>query len=108
LLNLVWYFFAGAFLINAVPHLVKGITGQSHMTPFGRISSPVLNIVWSFANIVIGLFILGLATGNGGLVLPWQAGLEGTNLIIFLVGAFANAAFLANFWSNPKARLPWQ
>lgn len=105
---LLWYFLAGSFTWNAVPHLVKGITGQSHMTPFARVSSPVLNIAWSFANVLIALYITGLATGSGGLVLPWEAGLSGLNLWAYLIGGFVMAAWLASFWSNPKAKLPWQ
>lgn len=56
-MELLWYFVAGFFLFNSVPHLVKGITGQTHMTPFKRISSPELNVVWSFTNIVLGELI---------------------------------------------------
>lgn len=105
---MIWYFLAGFFALNAVPHLVKGITGQTHMTPFKRVSSAPLNVVWSFINIVITLFLLGYASGNGGLTLPWQANLVDTNLIAFLVGGFVAAVYLASFWSNPKAKLPWQ
>ncbi|OGE25113.1 hypothetical protein A3C26_02130 [Candidatus Daviesbacteria bacterium RIFCSPHIGHO2_02_FULL_39_12] len=107
-LELLWYFVAGFFLFNSVPHLVKGITGQTHMTPFKRVSSPVLNVVWAFTNIVLGLYVLGAATGSGGLTLPWNADLSGINLWVFLTGGFAVGAYLASFWSNPKARLPWQ
>ncbi len=107
-MELLWYFLAGAFGINAVPHLVKGITGQTHMTPFARVSSPVLNIIWAFVNVLGALFLFGLASGKGGLVVPWQAGLEDLKLLATLGGAFVNAAYLANFWSNPKAKLPWQ
>lgn len=107
-MELLWYFLAGAFHINAVPHLVKGITGQTHMTPFKRVSSPVLNIIWGFINVVVALFLLGLASGIGGLTLPWEANLIDTNLWAYILGAFVNAAFLAWFWTNPNARLPWQ
>ncbi len=107
-MTLLWYFLAGFTAFNAVPHLVKGITGQTHMTPFARVSSPVLNIVWSFINILLTFFFFGLASGNGTLVLPWNAGLDGMNLWVFLAGGFVCAAYLASFWSNPKARLPWQ
>lgn len=107
-LELLWYFLAGAFHINALPHLVKGVTGQTHMTPFARVSSPVLNIAWAFVNVVVALFLLGVASGQGGLVLPWNARLVDLNLWVYLLGAFGNGAFLAWFWSNPNARLPWQ
>lgn len=107
-MTLLWYFLAGFFAANCLPHIIKGITGQTHMTPFKRVSSPVLNVVWGFTNVVITLFVLGVASGNGGLTLPWSANLSDMNLIAFLVGAFACAAYLGYFWSNPKARLPWQ
>lgn len=105
---LVWYFLAGFFGFNGIPHLVKGITGQKHMTPFKRVSSPQLNIAWSFANFLISMFFLGLATQVGGFVLPWNGGLSGLNFWAFFAGAAAVAFNLAYFWSNPKARLPWQ
>lgn len=107
MLTLVWYFLAGFFALNSLPHLVKGITGQTHMTPFKRVSPPELNVIWGFTNVVGALFLLGVASGNGGLTLPWNAGLEGANFWAFLLGGFTVALYLSYFWSNPKARLPW-
>lgn len=107
-LQLLWYFFAGFFAWNSIPHLVKGITGQTHMTPFKRVSSPVLNMAWSFVNVILALFVLGLASGQGGLTVPWAADLAGMNLLVFLAGGVFCGFWLASFWSNPKARLPWQ
>lgn len=94
--------------MNSVPHLVKGITGQSHMTPFKRVSSPILNIIWGFINVVIALFLYGVASGQGDLTLPWDANLAGVNLWATLAGALVVGLWLASFWSNPNARLPWQ
>lgn len=107
-LELLWYFLAGAFQANAVPHFIKGITGQTHMTPFKRVSSPVLNIAWALINLVFAFLLLGVASGYGSLTLPWEANLVETNLWAYLAGAFVIAFFLASFWSNPNARLPWQ
>ena len=63
-----WYhyiacIFAGLFLANAVPHFVHGISGDSFPSPFanppGRgLSSPVVNVVWGLANLVIGYILL--------------------------------------------------
>lgn len=78
------------------------------MTPFGKVSSPVVNIVWAFVNVVIALFLLGVASGHGGLTLPWMANLVDTNLWAYLAGAAVNALFLAWFWGNPNSKLPWQ
>lgn len=107
-LELLWYFLAGFFAANGIPHLVKGITGQTHMTPFARVSSPILNVIWAFVNVVIAFWLFGVASGNGGLTPPWAANLSGLNLLATLAGAFVCAAWLASFWSNPNARLPWQ
>jgi hypothetical protein len=59
-----WYhyvacFFAGAFLANAVPHFVQGISGNSFPTPFANppgkgLSSPTINVLWALFNMVIG------------------------------------------------------
>lgn len=87
--------------------MVKGITGQTHMTPFKRVSPPTLNVVWSFINILFALFFLGLASGQGLLVVPWDANLADFNLWAYLIGGFVAAFWLASFWSNPNARLPW-
>lgn len=107
-MSLLWYFLAGVFVWNGVPHFVKGITGQTHMTPFKKVSSPVLNVVWAVINFLIGLYLLGIASGNGGLTTPWDANLRDTNLWAFIIGGALMAIYLANFWSNPKNKLPWQ
>ena len=106
-MELLWYFFAGFFAWNGIPHLVKGITGQSHMTPFKRVSPPELNVIWSFINIIIALFVLGIAAQTGTFSWPWDANLVGMNSWAFLAGGFVCALYLANFWKNPNARLPW-
>jgi hypothetical protein len=57
------YFFGGAFLMNAIPHLVSGVTGHSLQTPFASppgqgLSSPTVNVLWGFANLVIGYLLV--------------------------------------------------
>ncbi len=34
--HLISYLFGGAFLINAVPHLVSGVSGRPFQTPFAN------------------------------------------------------------------------
>jgi len=58
------YFLVGAFLVNSIPHLVQGITGQEFQTPFGALSLPIVNVVWGFINLAVGYSI---ATILGGL-----------------------------------------
>jgi hypothetical protein len=61
------YFFAGAFLTNAIPHLVSGLTGRPFQTPFAKppgkgLSSATVNVLWGFFNLAIGY---GLIAGVG-------------------------------------------
>src|SRR5258708_33106789 len=61
---MVWYayvgwFFASAFLVNAIPHVVQGVSGNRFQTPFASPrgigeSSAVLNVIWGFINLAIG------------------------------------------------------
>jgi hypothetical protein len=60
----VSYFFGGAFLANAVPHFVNGVSGRSFPTPFasppGRgLSSSTVNVLWGMANFVIAYLLVG-------------------------------------------------
>lgn len=52
------YFFTGVVLANGVPHVIWGVTGRSHLTPFGRNSPAVVNVVWGFMNFVGGYLLL--------------------------------------------------
>ena len=52
-------FFGGAFLTNAVPHVVSGVMGKPFQSPFAKppgqgYSSSTVNVLWGFFNIVIG------------------------------------------------------
>jgi hypothetical protein len=54
---------AGILLTNAVPHFVHGISGDSFPTPFANppgkgLSSPLLNVLWALANLLIGYILL--------------------------------------------------
>ena len=64
----VAHFVAGLFLANAVPHFVHGISGAPFQSPFASPpgvgeSSPLVNVLWGFANLVIG-YILLFGVGN--------------------------------------------
>ncbi len=61
--NFVAAFFAGAFLANAVPHFVHGISGNRFPTPFAHppgkgLSSPTLNVAWALLNLVAGYLLM--------------------------------------------------
>ena len=56
-------FFGGVLLINAVPHMVSGLTGRPFQTPFAKppgkgLSSSTVNVFWGFLNLVIGYLLV--------------------------------------------------
>lgn len=62
-MTLLALFFAGAFLLNAIPHLTAGALGQGFPTPFAKpsgigFSSPLVNFVWGTFNLVVGVILL--------------------------------------------------
>ena len=62
-LTLLSYFFGGVFLGNAVPHVVSGMTGRPFQSPFAKppgegLSSSTINVLWGFANIIIGYVLI--------------------------------------------------
>lgn len=75
-------FFAGAFLCNCVPHLVAGLQGMPFPSPFakppGTGDSPaVVNVLWGFFNLVVGLYLLShhpIAIESGSDLLALLAG----------------------------------
>ena len=57
------YFFGGAFLTNAIPHFVNGLSGQQFPSPFASppgqgMSSPTVNVLWGAFNIAIGYLLI--------------------------------------------------
>jgi hypothetical protein len=63
-----WYyyvacFFGGAFLANSLPHFINGISGRAFQSPFAKppgkgLSSPTVNVLWGFFNLVAAYFLL--------------------------------------------------
>jgi hypothetical protein len=96
--QLVAAFFSAAFLFNAIPHLVQGICGKRHMTPFSPSSSPATNVVWAWINLVVGVIIWSFLVTVPPTLQVW---------LVFGLGGFVTSLGLAIFWTNPDARLPW-
>lgn len=64
------HFLAGAFLANFIPHFVAGISGAKFQSPFANppgkgLSSPLVNVLWGFANLVAGYVLLMLYVPDG-------------------------------------------
>ncbi|RKP53659.1 hypothetical protein [Pararobbsia silviterrae] len=59
----VSYFFGGAVLANAVPHLVSGSMGRAFQSPFAKppgegLSSSTVNVLWGTFNLVVGYILV--------------------------------------------------
>jgi hypothetical protein len=70
-LSLLSYFFGGAFLANAIPHVVSGMMGRPFQSPFAKppgqgFSSSTVNVLWGSFNIVVG-YVLVFRVGDFGL-----------------------------------------
>lgn len=62
------YFLGGAFLTNAIPHFVMGLTGHPFQSPFATpsgegLSSAAINVLWGYLNAVIAYLLL-VRVGN--------------------------------------------
>lgn len=96
----VSYFFAGAFLANFVPHYVRGMSGQRFPSPFASPpgkgeSSPLINVLWGFLNLVVGLLLL--QPGD------FHLGVNGASVAL-LVGALVVSVMLARAFGDVYAQ----
>ncbi len=86
-------FLAGMLLVNGVPHFVRGVSGERFQSPFAKPpgrgeSSPVVNVLWGFFNLLGSGLLLG-AGGPG-----FTPGLNPHSLA-FSLGALTTGVFLA-------------
>jgi hypothetical protein len=69
-----WYhyimvFFSAAFLTNAIPHFVTGVSGSPLPTPFADppgkgLSSPFINVLWALFNFLVGYLLFRFSRMN--------------------------------------------
>jgi len=91
-----WYhflacFFAGAFLANAVPHFVHGVSGDPFPSPFANppgkgLSSPTVNALWGLGNALVGYLLFRV-----GKISPERK----WNLVVLFIGAITMSIMLS-------------
>jgi hypothetical protein len=83
------YFFGGAFLANALPHLSNGISGRPFQSPFASppgqgLSSSTVNVVWGFFNLVAA-YLLIVWVGTFDLHNVVHVALAGAGILVMAV-----------------------
>lgn len=49
----LWYLLIGFLLGNGMPHFLFGSAGKIFRTPFGKNSSPRMNVSWGLCNFIL-------------------------------------------------------
>ncbi len=83
------YFFGGAFLANALPHLGNGVSGRPFQSPFAKppgqgLSSSTVNVLWGFLNLVVA-YLLVVRVGSFSLLDNAQVIALGTGFLLMSV-----------------------
>lgn len=94
-LNLISYFFGGAFLCNAIPHVVSGLMGRPFQSPFAKppgqgLSSSTVNVAWGVLNLAVA-YILICRVGEFSLRSTADAAILGLGFL--LIGLFCARHF---------------
>ena len=94
-----WYhylalFFAGAFLVNSVPHFTNGVSGRPFPSPFASppgqgMSPPTVNVLWGSFNLIVGIILCRVGRFDSNrLVSLLTVGIGGLLTAIMLANAF--------------------
>lgn len=93
----VAFLFAGAFLGNAIPHLVNGVSGRPFQSPFASppgqgLSSSTVNVLWGMFNLAVG-YVLVARVGRFDLR-------RTRHVIVLGLGAFLISLMLARHFGE--------
>ena len=94
-LHLVSYFFGGAFLSNAIPHVASGSMGRPFQSPFATprgegLSSSTVNVLWGVFNLAVAYVLICRV---GGFDLHSTVDVATLGLGFLLMGLFAARHF---------------
>lgn len=97
----VAYFFGGAFLANAVPHFVNGISGHPFQSPFAHppgegLSSATVNALFGLFNLAVG-YVLVCRVGKFDLRTTKHVLLLGVGVLLMAV---MNALSFGRFYGG--------
>ena len=103
---IVLSFLAGLLICNAVPHLAAGLRGEAFPSPFAMpwgvgLSSPLVNVVWGWINLFLGLAIMPRLVLFSP-VMP----LFNTLWLSFALGFLLAGVFLARHFGRVRSSAP--
>lgn len=83
------FFFGGAFLANALPHIGNGVSGRRFPTPFASppgkgFSSATINVLWGFFNLGMAYLLL-VRIGDFDLRNPVHVALVAAGMLLMAV-----------------------
>ncbi len=93
-MSYILFFLFGFFAANGVPHFVKGITGEKHMTPFGKPSSAQVNVLWGTANFYVAFWMAYWAGDFDYSVLSAS--------LLVVAGVLLAGSICTRLWSNDE------
>ena len=88
---LILCFIAGVLFANGAPYFLKGITGERHQTPFGKLGTAAESVVWGWLNFVVGVLIWHIA--------PTQSHPRAT-FVAVSAGVLLTGVMLAGNWAR--------
>ncbi len=91
-MSYILFFLFGLFAANGVPHFVKGVTGERHVTPFGKPSSAQVNVIWGVVNFYIAFWLAYWAFDFEFMVMPAT--------IMVASGILVISTVCARLWSD--------
>jgi hypothetical protein len=87
-------FFAGAFLVNSVPHFTNGVSGRPFPSPFSSppgqgMSPPIVNALWGSFNLIVGIVLARAGRFDSKRLVPMVTiGVGGILMAVMLANAF--------------------
>jgi hypothetical protein len=94
--------FAGRLVFaNGLPHFLHGMSGEKFQSPFAKppgkgLSSPLVNVMWGFANFVVGYLLVKLdATEPRGVL----------DIVAIAAGVLVMGVFLGLHFGRVKGNL---
>ena len=86
---IIAYFFGGAFLANAMPHIGNGVSGRPFQSPFASppgkgLSSSTVNVLWGFFNLCVA-YLLIFRVGRFDLRNSLHVALVGAGMLLMAV-----------------------